>query len=25
VGSVDEALLDELDHIRATLYRVLHR
>ena len=25
VGSVDEALLDELDRIRATQYRVLHR
>jgi len=25
VGSVDEALLDDLDRIRATLYRVLHR
>ena len=25
VGSVDEALFDALDHIRATLYRVLHR
>ena len=25
VGSVDEALFDELDRIRATLYRVLHR